>query len=674
MPVPPMDVFGIVYIIETAQQFWAELDDILHIPNDITLDRLDATLRRFVSFCAAYHEQYLTSPLQLEHACDMLLNSELFAFHSERMSEHLFGDAQTNTDPHCQLIIYSVLLAYGRRKPSFLRAPKRWHQLIPLLMDHVRVDVDPDVDDGFGLAFGGGFGGAGSSGSGPRGLAAPIEAKLRTLSVRLLYEVCRVQKLSLQDLNIFDDTFIDYLFDLVEQTRDMHDDTFNYSVIKLIVALNEQFMVASLHPNTPATDGNVMEAQQESKRPTDENRVLRILMSRLSSSMTFGENLIFMLNRAERTPEDLCMQLLVLKLLYLLFTTKGMSEYFYTNDLCVLVDVFLREIGDIDEDNESLRHTYLRVLHPLLSKTQLRDMPYKRAQIVRVLESLVAHESIRDVDSTTKRLVARCLSGDWCVQFRKTTVKGAGRQDSGIAHVAPRGDSPPSDTASTASAPHPSDRLAAIRRNSKASRSVEHLNITVGATSSSADPGTKQRPVHARTLAPETFRAGSNDSVTSLPRVAEAATAERPGSTRRRGRAGSVDVEGTTAALGALSTSGRRVLDESATFTQEPGYGGSAAPSILVKSPFSPIGSPEDPPDSPLASFAAARAQSHAEQKPPIPASRSTGHRRLAPAPPPKRRKPPAIPAGRGDRSLTGIASSSSQPSLTTFTNGVRMA
>ena len=86
------------------------------------------------------------------------------------------------------------------------------------------------------------------------------------------------------------------------------------------------------------------------------------------------------------------MQLLVLKLLYLLFRTEGMSEYFYTNDLCVLVDVFLREIGNIDEDNESvcpvpailcimtdrsqLRHTYLRVLHPLLTKTQLRSMPY----------------------------------------------------------------------------------------------------------------------------------------------------------------------------------------------------------------------------------------------------------------------------------------------------------
>jgi len=57
----------------------------------------------------------------------------------------------------------------------------------------------------------------------------------------------------------------------------------------------------------------------------------------------------------ERTDEDLCMQLLVLKILYLLFTTKGTSEYFYTNDLCVLVDVFLRELVDLDEDSESVR-------------------------------------------------------------------------------------------------------------------------------------------------------------------------------------------------------------------------------------------------------------------------------------------------------------------------------
>ncbi len=168
-------------------------------------------------------------------------------------------------------------------------------------------------------------------------------------------------------IGIFDDAFIDYLFDLVEQTRDMSDDSFNYSVIKLIVSLNEQFMVASLSAqSSELVDPNADPAQPS----TIKNRVLRVLMRRLNSTKTFGENMIFMLNRAgqllphssspltdgcsERTPEGLCMQLLVLKILYLLFTTHGTSEYFYTNDLCVLVDVFLRELVDLDEESESV--------------------------------------------------------------------------------------------------------------------------------------------------------------------------------------------------------------------------------------------------------------------------------------------------------------------------------
>jgi hypothetical protein len=115
-------------------------------------------------------------------------------------------------------------------------------------------------------------------------------------------------------LGIFDDSFIDHLFDLVEQTRGMHDETFNYSVIKLIVgvafiqpliviltlsnhqvSLNEQFMVASLgaRPNTP-----VPPSQVPAKATESSNRVLDVLVRRLGASKTFGENMIFMLNRA----------------------------------------------------------------------------------------------------------------------------------------------------------------------------------------------------------------------------------------------------------------------------------------------------------------------------------------------------------------------------------------
>jgi hypothetical protein len=61
-------------------------------------------------------------------------------------------------------------------------------------MDHVLVEIDPDVEDTY-------FGMAGGSTANMTSVPVPIEAKLRSLGVRLLYEVCRVQKLSMQDLS-----------------------------------------------------------------------------------------------------------------------------------------------------------------------------------------------------------------------------------------------------------------------------------------------------------------------------------------------------------------------------------------------------------------------------------------------------------------------------------------
>lgn len=99
-----------------------ELEDILRLPQDEapTLSLLDATLRRFMALCATYHgtcdslqvpmllphrstEQYLQSPLQLEHACNLLLESELFEFHSERMLDIIIDDAQTVCSPSNQM-------------------------------------------------------------------------------------------------------------------------------------------------------------------------------------------------------------------------------------------------------------------------------------------------------------------------------------------------------------------------------------------------------------------------------------------------------------------------------------------------------------------------------------------------------------------------------------------
>ena len=129
---------------------------------------------------------------------------------------------------------------------------------------------------------------------------------------------------------------------------------------------------------------------------------------------TFGCNLILLLNRESET----ILQLLILKALYLIFGNPQTAEYFYTNDLHVLVDVILRNLIDLPSDSpatNALRHTYLRVLHPILTNSQIGKPPYyKKDDILRLLHLLVSSGNhFAPVDETTKRLVTRCTAVHW---------------------------------------------------------------------------------------------------------------------------------------------------------------------------------------------------------------------------------------------------------------------
>ena len=158
------------------------------------------------------------------------------------------------------------------------------------------------------------------------------------------------------------------------------------------------------------------------------NRLLKVLSAHGPSYRTFGENMILLLNRES----TISAQLLILKLLYLLFTTTSTYEYFYTNDLHVLVDVIIRNLLDLDpvsvdigmaddgterDGQKALRHTYLRVLCPLLKNTQLarEGNNYKREEVRRLLHLLVHRSSAHfaPVDETVIRLVIRCKQVEW---------------------------------------------------------------------------------------------------------------------------------------------------------------------------------------------------------------------------------------------------------------------
>jgi hypothetical protein len=226
-----------------------------------------------------------------------------------------------------------------------------------------------------------------------------------------------------------DDVFISYLFQIIEQLSDDVNDPYHYPVIRVLVThttqcppfhdsladrslalpqlvLNEQYMV-SAHPSPSSPTSQPLT-----------HRVIKTLSLHGASYKTFGENLILLLNRESETS----LQLLILKLLYLLFTTPSTYEYFYTNDLHVLVDVMIRNLLDLPDDVSALRHTYLRVLYPLMSHTQLSHPPhYKTLELKRLLSMLGReggqgggmHMHFGAVDETTKRLVERCRRVSW---------------------------------------------------------------------------------------------------------------------------------------------------------------------------------------------------------------------------------------------------------------------
>lgn len=295
------------------------------------------------------------------------------------------------------------------------------------------------------------------------------------------------------------------------------------------------------------------------------------------------------------------------------------------------------------------------MLHPLLTKTQLRSLPYKRPYIVRALESLVANQDIREVSSTTKRLVDRCLSGEWYVQHRTPHNVARVSAENGIS----RTESPSNDRVAAQSltpklpgapAPPIADPSISRRRSVKGSRSAENLR---GLAAISPKPASRGL---------EALRKPTNDSSLHL------ATASPPPSVtthryphRHCDRTGSETLSSTPSARDVTSPVRH---NSTGTLLYEP------------VSPLSPGGALAVPPAQPQLSPTSVR--SFDGRTPPSPAgsamstmSTASGTKKVqrrSPPAPPKRRKPPAVPVRvgvtNGGAEIAAIASSTSAPAL----------
>lgn len=226
------------------------------------------------------------------------------------------------------------------------------------------------------------------------------------------------------------------------------------------------------------------------------------------------------------------------------------------------------------------------------------------------LESLTQNANIRDINPTTKRLVERCLSGEWCVQLRKSSFdKDALNSQDSFRQGSPSHDIVASTTqgglqsqaaTSTGFERRHDGAIPALAKQKqiKSSRSVENLKSqSTKPAPSRSGYGDVRRP--------------SMESATSLGVVASATT----NTPRWRERTGSTDDS-------SLLQQAERNLQ-------------------LKRHPHLPSSS---------ASF----------DLPPTTSTTTQKARRPPPAPP-KRRKPPPIPLGQthGGALITAIASSS---------------
>lgn len=279
-----------------------------------------------------------------------------------------------------------------------------------------------------------------------RNLGQPSESESSLLPYIILKFVCdlifeylyRVENLSdgeFETLGLESDlipTLVLNLLDLDEYNHN-DDDTAGiaYEEFKLLLLFNEQFLMKSY--TAPSVQNTVFAALLE-QSDTGTNRILR-----------FISMVVRYLNREELQ----IIKILILKFLYLIFTTSSTSRLSYLNDLKILVDIVLRDLNDMDylgddaegNGNRLLTITYLKVMYPLLVFSQLAEDGYKADDTVDLLRYLILNaptppsesdfaKSIKqEQEEVIAKLAMRCLQIPWLKKAAKKLHLAAALSD-----------------------------------------------------------------------------------------------------------------------------------------------------------------------------------------------------------------------------------------------------
>lgn len=216
--------------------------------------------------------------------------------------------------------------------------------------------------------------------------------QISTVLMDLIFQVLKYCKCSVRNIQIIDDFFVYFLMTSIRS--DTITDMFNNAQFKLLLALNEQYMIL----------GRDFEM---------ENKVF-VYLTNDAITTKFTELLLLKFNRVQ----DKSVQIMMCKVLYLILTAdsgKIAMGFFYLNDLNVLVDVLIRELENIPDNEETLRNYLLRIMGPLCENTELSISQYRKEDITRVLlylssvDNLCSSDNVSKEQRTTAKLASRLL-------------------------------------------------------------------------------------------------------------------------------------------------------------------------------------------------------------------------------------------------------------------------
>ncbi|KAI3404106.2 LDB17 [Candida oxycetoniae] len=191
---------------------------------------------------------------------------------------------------------------------------------------------------------------------------------------------------------------------------DLDSDEFNnesrlvaYEELKLLLLINEQFLMNSY--NESRSTNNVFAELTNNNKDTNCN---------MKNIVGFINLLIYHLNREESQ----IIKLLILKFLYQVFTTSYTAKLIYRNDLKILIDIFIRELDNLESKDSILIFTYLRVLYPILMYSELSDCGnYKNIELWDVLSHTITNPGSKTSGSEERllmsQLAAKCMKVKW---------------------------------------------------------------------------------------------------------------------------------------------------------------------------------------------------------------------------------------------------------------------